>query len=82
MLDLSSRHKEGILALLRPANDGWSGQDWLAFFDERAGIAEFEGGLPRAEAEARAFDCCVADWQSRALTAWPLPRLRWSRARA
>jgi hypothetical protein len=66
MLDLLSRHKEGILALLRPANDGWSGhQEWLAFFDERAGIAEFEGGLPRAEAETRAFDCCVADWLKR-----------------
>ena len=42
-------------ALLRTGRDSWSGEDWRAFFDERAGIAEFDGGLPRLEAEARAF---------------------------
>ena len=35
---------------------------WQVFFDERAGIAEFDGGLPRDEAEARAFACCVVEW--------------------
>jgi hypothetical protein len=65
VLDLLARHKAGIVALLRPANDGWSGEDWLAFFDERAGIAEFDGGLPRREAEARAFDWCVVEWLNR-----------------
>jgi hypothetical protein len=64
VLDLLLRHKAGIVALLRPVN-GWSGEDWLAFFDERAGIAEFDGGLPRAEAEARAFACCVVEWLNR-----------------
>ena len=48
-----------------PGRDGWSAEDWQAFFDERAGIAEFDGGLPRAEAEARAFACCVAEWLNR-----------------
>jgi hypothetical protein len=61
LLDLLSLHKDGIVALLR----GWSGEDWLAFFDERAGIAEFDGGLPRAEAEARALACCVVEWLNR-----------------
>ena len=37
VLDLLTRHKAGIMALLRPANDGWSGEDWLAFIDERTG---------------------------------------------
>jgi hypothetical protein len=37
----------------------------LAFFDERAGIAEFDGGLSRAEAEARAFECCAVEWLNR-----------------
>jgi hypothetical protein len=64
MLDLLSRHKAGIVALLRPVN-GWSGEDWLAFFDERAGIGEFDGGLARAEAEASAFVCCVVEWLNR-----------------
>lgn len=65
VLDLLARYKAGIVALLRPANDGWSGQDWLAFFDERAGIAEFDGGLSREQAEPRAFAACVVEWLTR-----------------
>jgi hypothetical protein len=65
MLDALSRHKAEIVALLRPGRDGWSGEDWLAFFDERAGIAEFDGGLPRGEAEARALEYCVVEWLNR-----------------
>jgi hypothetical protein len=65
VLDLLARHKAGIISLLRPANDGWSGEDWLAFFDGRAGIAEFDGGLSREQAEARAFATCVVEWLNR-----------------
>jgi hypothetical protein len=65
MLDLLSLHKADLLKLLRPANDGWSTEDWQVFFDERAGIAQFDGGLSRAEAERRAFACCVAEWLNR-----------------
>jgi len=61
VLDLLSRHKAGVIALLR-AGGGWGAEDWRAFYDGRAGIAEFDGGLPRPEAEARAFACCVAEW--------------------
>ena len=50
--------------LLGPA-DGWSAEDWQVFFDERAGIVEFDGGLPRPEAEAQAFACCVVEWLNR-----------------
>jgi hypothetical protein len=32
----------------------WSLQDWQTFYDERAAIAEHDGGLSRAEAEAQA----------------------------
>ena len=64
ILDLLSRHKAEIIALLQPGLDGWSAEDWQVFFDERAGILEFDGGLPRPEAEARAFACCVAKWQN------------------
>ena len=72
MLDALSRHKPDIVALLRPGHDGWSGEDWLAFFDERAGIAEFDGGLSRAKAEARAFECCLAEWLNRnPVCSWP-----------
>ena len=65
VLDLLSRHKAGIAALLRPGGDGWAAANWQVFFDERAGIAEFDGYLPRAQAEARAFACCVAEWLNR-----------------
>ena len=40
----------------------WQADDWRAFFDERAGIAEFDAKLPRPEAEALVFACCVAEW--------------------
>ena len=54
VIDLLSSHKASIVALLRPAEDGWSAEDRQVFFDERAGIIEFDGGAPRAWAEALA----------------------------
>jgi hypothetical protein len=62
VLEALSCNKAGVIALLRASNDGWSAEDWRAFFDEQAGIAEFDGGLSRAEAEAQAFACCVDEW--------------------
>ena len=35
---------------------------WRAFFDERAGIVEFDGGLSRDEPEACALEVCVTEW--------------------
>lgn len=35
--------------------DEWDADDWKAFYDERAGICEFDGGLGRKMAEAMAF---------------------------
>jgi len=58
-----ARHKAKIVELLRP--DSWSASDWLVFFDERAGIAEFDGGLERSAAETRALECCVVEWLNR-----------------
>jgi hypothetical protein len=65
VLDLLTHHKADIVRLLRPSLDGWLREDWHAFFDERAAIYEFDGGLPRDEAEARAFDCCLVEWLNR-----------------
>jgi hypothetical protein len=65
VLGLLARHKAGIVALLRESEHGWSGEDWIAYFDERAGIAEFDGGLARNQAEACAFACCVVEWLNR-----------------
>ena len=40
----------------------WTATDWRAFYDERAGIAEYDAGLPRDHAEHVAFEQCVAHW--------------------
>lgn len=60
-----ARHKPEIVNLLRRS---WSADDWLAFFDERAGFLEHEAGLDPKEAEARAFDCCVTEYINRTHT--------------
>jgi hypothetical protein len=65
VLDGLSRHKAHILALLRPAKVDWTADDWLAFFDERAAIVEFDVGLSRAQANAQAFEYCVIEWLNR-----------------
>jgi hypothetical protein len=65
VLEALSQHKANVIALLRPGCTGWSSEDWHIFFDERAGIAEFDGGLPRSQAEVHAFSCCVAEWLNR-----------------
>jgi hypothetical protein len=64
VIERLAHHKADIVALLRCQDDGWSAADWRACFDERAAILGFEGGLTRAEAEARAFACCVAKWMN------------------
>jgi hypothetical protein len=62
----------GITALRHPPAGDWSIEDWQAYFDERAAIAEFDGGLPRPKAEKRAFDYCVAEWLYRNAVNSPL----------
>jgi hypothetical protein len=67
VIDILSSHKADVMRMLRPGEwhspeGGWSAEEWLVFFDERAGVAEFDGGLPRPQAEVHAFACCVAEW--------------------
>ncbi|HXF87791.1 MAG TPA: hypothetical protein VNK48_05510 [Xanthobacteraceae bacterium] len=64
LVESLSRHKAEIIALLRPADDGWSALDWLTFFGERTRMAAAHG-LTGIEAEAHAFDCCVVEWLNR-----------------
>jgi hypothetical protein len=65
VLSALAGHKREVIDLLQAAGDGWSARAWQAFFDERAGIAEFDGGLSKEDAEARAFACCVSEWLNR-----------------
>lgn len=66
ILDTLRQHKTGIVELLRRGLwvrcSKWSAEDWLAYFAERAEIAEFDSGVSRAEAESRAFEWCLAEW--------------------
>ena len=63
VLEALARHKPAIVALLRPASGPRTPDDWRAFFEERASIAAFDGGLNRTEAEAQAFECCIREWR-------------------
>jgi hypothetical protein len=61
IVDDLKRHKSEIITILMPADRGPSVEDWLALFDERAGVLEFDGGLPRDLAELQAIGSCVLD---------------------
>ena len=65
VIHLLARNKPALVALLRLGEDGGKAHDLHAFFNQRATIAEFDGGLPRREAEARAFGACVVEWLNR-----------------
>ena len=65
VLDALKRYKAEIVALLASNAEEWSAEEWQAFFDERAGIAEFDGGQSRADADSVAFECCLAEWLNR-----------------
>jgi hypothetical protein len=65
VLEALRRHKAEIVAMLRSGRDGWSAEDWRLYFEEREAVAEFDGGLPRNEAEAQAFECCIVEWLDR-----------------
>jgi hypothetical protein len=61
IVDDLKRHKSEIVTILRSADLGPSVEDWLALFDERAGVLEFDGGQPREQAELQAIGSCVLD---------------------
>ena len=54
---------ENEVKLHAPAE--WTRDDWLDFIDERVAILEFDGGHPRAEAEAHAYAEARAQWLRR-----------------
>ncbi len=62
VVDAIRQNKAEIVALLTTPGSDWSAEDWRAFFDEQAGIAEHDGGLSRSQAETQAFECSIAAW--------------------
>jgi hypothetical protein len=77
VIDCLTGHKTEIVAMLRSGHDGWSAEDWRLFFEERAAIAEFDGGLPRTEADAQALACCIVEWLNRNPTPSAPGRCAW-----
>ncbi len=65
VLDLLARHKASVNAILRAGEENSPTDEWRDFYDERAAIAEFDGGLFQLDAEALAQACCVAEWLNR-----------------
>jgi hypothetical protein len=63
VIALLSRNKAEIVRILRESFE--EREDWQAFFNERAAIAEYEGLLPRRTAEANAFARCIVEWVRR-----------------
>jgi hypothetical protein len=56
-----ARYKREIIGILTPKDSGPTAEDWLISFNERAGIAEFDGAQPRELAERQAIGSCVLD---------------------
>jgi hypothetical protein len=77
VLEAIQRHKVGIVALLTAAKGDWTAEDWRVFYDERADIAEFDGGQTRADAEALAFERCIVEWLNRHLEHSDPDRCAW-----
>jgi hypothetical protein len=58
--------KSGITTPLRSLSaDDWTAQDWRAFFGQRRALATRDRRFSRPDAEAPAFNCCVAEWLNR-----------------
>ena len=62
VIEALARHKPEILKLLSAIETEWDRDDWRAYFDERAAIAEYDGGFSRSQAELCAFHDCVDHW--------------------
>jgi hypothetical protein len=55
----------------------WGAADYRALFDERAAIAEFDGGSTRLEAEARALQFVIVEWLNRHPASSPAGQCAW-----
>ena len=60
-----------------PTHQECEAEDWQAFYDERAGILEFDCGFPRPAAEAQAFEACTIEWLNRSPAPSSTGRCAW-----
>ena len=68
VIEAKVREQHGLLRRQRPAGEGVTPRDlpgdWWAQWDERAAIMEYDGGLPRGLAEAKALEEIVRTMNS------------------
>jgi len=62
VLDLLTKYKAEVIAYLNSAGGCWDIEDWITYYGERAGIAEFDEELSQAQAMAYAYECCIGEW--------------------
>ncbi len=61
---IQQRQTQSICSANAIDSGTWDAEDWHAFFEERAGITQFDAGEPD-KAEARAYECCIVEWLHR-----------------
>jgi hypothetical protein len=59
------RSKADVLTFLSGGRGTWDADDWREWITERAAILEYDGGLPRPEADRRAFLHALVEWCNR-----------------
>ena len=65
VIERLAAEKVEILEFASSGPDRLTPGDWQDLFEERAAVAEFDGELSRADAEACAFARCLLDWMVR-----------------
>ena len=56
------QHKSGVMEHLTHRPRQWTGEDFRDFYEERAGVLEYDGKLSRPEAERQAFEGTLIQW--------------------
>jgi hypothetical protein len=72
-----ARHKAEVIELLGRGRSPFNPEEWLALFHERAAILEFDRGLTRPEAEARALERCLVEWLNQHPASSPADHCAW-----
>ncbi len=65
LVDALRRRKGEVIAYLGRGGDAWGADEWRQWIAERAAILEHDGGLSRSEADRRAYQHAIIEWQNR-----------------
>ena len=65
LVDALRRRKGEVLAYLARVGDAWGADEWRDWITERGAILEHDAGLSRSEADRRAYQHAIIEWQNR-----------------